>query len=498
MTKETCKESSTDSSEVCYKVKCESKCEQSCCIPACDCYRPEEIVCKFGDAVVEVHSEFILLGNGQLGASAGVGLGPNIRYDTILEGNGFFIKGHYIVTPAHLVLMPPSLTSVVNRYPFVETGPHIVGVSGHIQNEMVCASRILVSVFNVNGKGHSFVYEAELVGVDGAGDIAVLKINYKKQWNLCNPCIEKCHPVLTFGESRAAKVGEKVYLIGDFVTSNQNTKLFNGVGAITDGLLADHRYLDYSGWVLPETVLVSAGAYAFSSGLPILNCQGKVLGMQTTDLSSVQYPTNSEGGEGFNNGQIQSASTQAGIGFVAGPSEFFMRRVIKALIKGTCSRKNDCKLELICDPVNAYFRYMKAYAGIAYDVFTGSQYDQTIDYTGHDFPKSFPRIRLDENGEFLSSPSCKEIIGLRVLSLAGETGGAFFVPGANTLSLFAEALPNSPFLGKLRDGDIITHIRGIALGDLEEQIAPSLITWRLCKEDRVEICYRRGGNASNL
>lgn len=491
----------SDDSEVCYpvKVKCEPKCKKDCCIKPCPCYTSEEIVCQFADAVVEVHSEFILLGTGATGfagATGGTPLAAGIRSDVILEGNGFFIKGHYIVAPAHLVLLPPSLTSVVNRFPFFDPSNLNLGV---IKNQLVRASRILVSVFNVNGKGHSFVYEADLVGVDGAGDIAVLRINYKKQWNLCNPCVEKCHPFFQFGSSRGSKDGEKVYLIGDYVSNAIDRRRFNAVGAVSEGLLSDHRYLDYTGFALAEAVLVSAPAYAFSSGLPIINCQGRVIGMQTTDLAVVNPRLNASSTIG---GFINQAE---GSGLVAGPSEFFMRRIIKSIIKGTCSRKYNCELEVICDPAGSFYRYRKAYAGIAYDVFTGVDYDITTDFTSGSAVGGRPRVRLSSAGEFLSSPSCKELVGIRVLGLAGANpadalgvaNGFFYVPGGTGPAPLPAFLPVSSFLGRLSPGDVITHINNIALGDLAKQIAPSLITWRLCAGDQIEVCYRRGGNAGS-
>lgn len=610
----------SDNSEVCYKVKCEPKCEKDSCIKKCPCYSPEELVGLYKDAVVEIHSEFILLGTGVSGttvepatsATGGTPLAPGRRTDVILEGNGFFIKGHYIVAPAQLVLMPPSLTSVVNRYPLLDPADIALG---RIRDQMVRASRILVSVFNVNGKGHSFVYEAELVGVDGAGDIAVLRINYKKQWNLCNPYVEKCHPYFNFGSSRGSKDGEKIYVIGDYVSNALDRRFFNAVGAIADGLLSDHRYLDYAGFGLSEAILISAPAYAFSAGMPIINCQGQVIGMQTSDLAvvlphivtpaiplavtggftatgapvastgtgtvaglatfatgatagstglatftagvtaavvgiGVDPDTGTEGTgtallggltaevvdvtvldgltasvagtatvSGFTaplavTGTVGSTGLIAplvlnqaeGLGLVAGPSEFFMRRVVKALIKGSCSRKYNCQLDTVCDPAGTFYRYKKAYAGIAYDVFTGVMYDTTADFTSGSPFATLPRVRLTSTGEFLSSPSCKELIGIRVVGLAGlnpndapgVAGGFWYIPGGTaTVPVLPLSLPVSPFLGKLFPGDVITHINGVPIGDLNKQVAPSLITWRLCAGDQLEICYRRGGSAGN-
>lgn len=501
-----CKSSSNDSCTSSTSASCKSSSSDSCktnkkCEKSCPSYNAQEILCKYKNAVVQIHSEFILIGADQsCHVNGATPLSANGRADIILEGNGFFICGHYIIAPAHLVLLPPSLTSVANRFPFHNNNNLELGT---IKDQMIRASRILVSVFNVNDCGLSYVYEADLVGVDGAGDIAVLNINQKKQWNHCNPCIEKSHPTFKIGKSRAAKNGERVFLIGDYVTNILDRNMFNAAGAITEGLVSDHRYLDYSGSVLAETILVSAEVGAFGSGLPIINEQGQVIGMQTTNISQVLPRIIDEVRE--IRGPLNKAE---GFGLVSGPSEYFMRKVIKTLINGTCSRKHNCQIECICDPAGSYYRYRKGYAGIAYDVFTGVDYDTTADYTSGNPFAGLPKIRLTPSGEFLNYPSCKELIGIRVLGLAGANpndssacvnNGHFYVPGGEVGlgSILPNDLPTSPFLGKLQPGDVITHVNGIPLGDLNKQIAPSLITWRLCCDDQIEICYRRGGNVPN-
>jgi len=535
-----CKKSCDDSCEK----SCGPKCVKDCCIVKCPEFSPEEIVCQFADAVVQVSAEFILLGSEgpeldcgcvrrlqrrtgkeveshldiehdrECAVSNNVPTGEtpvraNIRKDVILNGNGFFIKGHYIVTSAQILLMPPSLTSLVNRYPYYNqqvltqevegTGcDAVTGITGtRILDQMMRASRVLVSVFNVNGKGHSFVYEADIVGIDGAGDIAVLRINYKKPWNMCNPCVEECHPIVKFGSSRATKDGEKAYLIGDYISDTALRTNVGAAGAISEGLVSDHRFVDYTGYIFAEQVLVSAKAYSFSSGLPILNAQGEVIGMQVADVS----------------GNNSANSVYEGYGYVSGPSEFFMRRVVSTIIKGSCSRDSNAHLQLICDPAGDYFRYLKGYLGLAYNLVVGTTYDVTTDYTSGEAAQgtsghfTVPRIRLSCNGEFLNSPSCKELIGIQVQGIAGLNrdcandvcNGLVYVPGGSgeaVAPLVAE-LPASSLLGRLQPGDIITHINGVPLGDIDHQVAPALITWRLLEGDTVELCYRRGGNATN-
>lgn len=493
----------------CDSRRCEQEiCAEGDCKPSnCPVLPHTELVCKWQSSVVEIHSEFILLGPSggvtpPAAVTGGTPLAANGRADVLLEGNGFFIKGHYIICPASLVLMPPSLTSVALRYPYANTS--VVLPSGVYQDTMTRASRILVSVFNVNGKGHSFVYEADLVGVDGAGDIAVLKINYKKPWNSCNPCLERCHPWLTLGKSRSAQDGESVFLLGDFVSRPNTTRLFNAVGAAVAGVVADHRYIDFSGWCLAELVLVAAGDYSFSAGMPILDGQGRVIAMQTTDLAGLVPSGIILGASGL----APSPAPASGAGMVAGPSEFFMRRVIKTLIKGTCAREYNAQLETVRDAVGSYYRYKKAYLGLGYTVWTGANYDITRDYTSGTATSNVPKIRLSTTGEFEHHPTCKQLVGLRVLTVAGNNTGAaastvdgfYYIPGGTgSAGIYAglTAYNQSPMLGRIFPGDIITHLHGLALGDLHKQVAPSLVTWRLCAGDQVDVCWRHGGDIGN-
>lgn len=521
--------------------KCKPQCAQKDCdIRICEEIRPEVLCCKYNNAVVTIQSEFIL--TGRLVQTADpptpinnlTPLGSNLRRDIILSGNGFFTRKHYIITAAQNVLMPPAFTSALNRYPYYnEQTLNDVGVAGNafMQNEMVRASRILVTVNNVNNKAPSYVYEADLVGVDGAGDIAVLEIKYNKRFNRCNPCILSCHPYFDFAKARSAICGDKVYMIGDPVGNINLATDLSASGAMINGIVSNARHLDYSGWMLSESVLVSAPVFGFNAGMPIFNAEGKVIAMQTT-VSVAKSKS-------YRAADPPTASYLAGQGFVAGPSVMFMQRVIGKLIRGTCSKKRDCQLETICDPVGSYYRYKKAYMGLAYEVFTGADYTVTRDYSGSSEPlvsetQLQPRIRLDENGEFVDGPDCKQIVGLRIIGIAGLNpgdvdvdgpagtavgvdNGAVFVPGGVYVAVPPVAPPNngatgmrplnadlpvSPLLNRLKPGDVITHLDSYALGDLKldcgkGQIAPSLITWKLCAGDQVSICYLRGGNVPN-
>lgn len=500
-----CSSSSSSSSERCYKVRCEKKCGSECCsIEDCERYCPEELYCKYNAAVVSIHAEFILVGaSGGTALTGGSPLGFNSRVDVILNGNGFMLGKGIIVTAARNVLMPPALTSSVNRFPASEHDGFYA--LGQIRNDMIRASRILVGIQDVNRKGHAFSYEVDLLGVDGIGDIAVLRVNCKKQWNQCNPRIQKCHPHFKWGKSRATKDGEPVYMFGDFVTSQLTQRRIDAAGAIVEGIVSDHRYVDYQGLNIQELLLVSSPAYAFSAGLPFINAQGEVIGMQTCDVVGVLPALLNDP-----DGTVPYLNQSQGSGMVAGPTQYFMERVIKTIIRGICSKKFNAELENICDPVGAYYRYLKGYLGIAYDLVTAETYDYTVDFTSAAANTAIPingrpRIRLNADGTFNQFPNCKEIIGIRILGLAGANpddglgvaNGFYFVPGATGTAPLPAFLPVSPLLTKLVPGNIITHLEGVALGDLIDQIAPSLVTYRLQNNDLVKICYRVGGNALN-
>lgn len=486
--------SSSDSSESSYDCpkKCTKKCDSDCSLDICECtIAPEVLVCKVKDAIVGIHSEFILVSaeTAAAGVTGSTPLGANSRNDVFLNGTGFLIKGHYIVCPAHLVLMPPSITSVAHRFPFTLPLPQL----GTIRDEMVRASRILVSVSNVNGKKQSFVYEAELIGVDGAGDVAVLKINFDEEFNRgCTTKIEKCHPYLSWGSSRAANKGQKVWLIGDFVSSNQNSRAYNAANAVVEAVVSDNRYVDYEGFALPEMVLVSAPAYAFSAGLPILNCRGHVIGMQTTDVSGF-HPLAAE---------VQSF----GIGYVAGPSEYSMKRTVGIIIKSTCCKKIDeYVVESILDAAGQYMRVLKSYIGLGFDYVVATDLVTTTDFTSGVAPLGRQRVRLDSTGNFIVCPRNKRIIGIRVLGLAGlnpddqagVANGYWYVPGGIATAPLPTGLPVSSLEGRILPGDIITHFNKHALGDEEKEIAPFLVTQRLNERCVIDIAWKRGGNVLN-
>jgi len=481
---------SSDSSSYHSKCPCppvippECLCEKKCCnIPTVKGYTAEQLYCKYYNAVVTITAEYVLLGDGVTEVTESTPLAADSRSDIALQGNGFFTRDHVIVAPAHLVLMPPALSSVANRYPFKTPADLTLGT---IKNEMVRASRILATVYDVNNGSESFSYELELLGVDGAGDIATLRICEMSQYNRYNPIVEACHPYFHFGKSRATRAGEQVYLLGNF-GSNGTGRNLEAV-TLVHGKVADSRFGDPNGRSVSEMVLVDAGVFGKSSGMPIFNTCGDVIGMQTTSLSELGASTTLDN-------------------FVAGPSEFFMSPVLKAFhygkSKSRCGKCYGDHVTCVSDPVGSYWRYVKGALGFAYQVFDTVDYNSTIDFTSGAAFSGYPRLRFGDDGRFDTSVSVKEIIGVKVLTLAGDSDGGsgqddgfWYVPGASNTAPIPD-LVNSPLLDVLSSGDQVLSVRGYKLGNLSGQIVPALGLWRTVVGDRIQITYRTGGSADN-
>lgn len=493
-----CTSSSTSSSSTCTSstssssssaATCSPKCERSetpvCPLPCeklCDGLTAHEISERYKDAVVKVDGQFALVGaSGPTGGlSGGVPLSPNGRVDVILSGNGFLIKGPYIVAPAHLVLLPPSLNAATELYPFT---PYqgVSGASGPFGNYrdiMVRASRILVTIYNVNGSGQTYVYEASLVGVDGAGDIALLRIDVNEDlnnFNSCNPCIKDCHPKLKFGKSRASRCGQQVFVLGTTIVNGLTSGL--GIRSISEGVISNYRGLEPRGLVLAETITITAPVFEQTTGLPILNNRGRVIGMQTYNALNLSFSPD---------------TIPAGYGIIGGITEEFMLPVICNLLNGAYGSKHGCHVEYILDNAGPYYRLRKGYLGLAYEAASASDLDSSQGFLG-------PVIQFNSTGGFGPGPACKQLRGIRITGLAGAdpdargAGGVYVPGGTGTVAPYLINLPSSPLLGTVLPGDIVIEINGEEVGGVDCEFAPSLITWKVLPGKTVSINYSKQG-----
>jgi len=147
--------------------------------------------------------------------------------------------------------------------------------NGHIiTNEHVVENSDKVTVTFLDGRS----YNAEIVGVDAATDIAVIKVN-------ADPSLLK---PLHIGDSSNLKVGMAVAAIGN---------PFGLSGTMTSGIVsALGRLLPQdTGFSIPDVIQTDAAINPGNSGGPLLNSRAEVIGINT----AIQSATGEFTGVGF-------------------------------------------------------------------------------------------------------------------------------------------------------------------------------------------------------
>lgn len=529
---------SHDSGKVCASKSCERKhesikleterctcqheevitCCNDCNITPCEEYSAQEISCMLGDAVVTVMAKYILVGllpaplSGPLVTDLTLPA-PGAYAMVIRIGNGTRLADGTILTPWSLVVAPPSLSSALKVYPFVkgETAARVVGLQGKMTATYGVASNIQAVVNNVNGSGCTYIYDATLMGGDGTSNQAYLNIKHNCGINCLSPKIGACHPHIPWGDSReAGRNGQNVYLIGDPITNPYDPHSQHSSSAIVRGIIADHRYVDYSGRMLAEGILVSAPVYQ-SMGMAIVSAQGKLLGMQTSSLSGYAPAVSPSSLINF-----PYLTQTTGQGRVAGPSSYFLRPVAAAIIQSyrDCYR-DECRVRRVDLGRGSIGIYRKGYLGVATRVATAASFTTVTDYRSGAAPYGQFRFRLNARGDFERTYATK-VVGAQVLGVGGANpngapntpNGRFYVPGGKPLadSPFPE-VEESPLLNRVDPGDVIVSITPmrvnkdgkravLALGDLKNQVALSLITYASYPGDILDLCVIKGGQAS--
>lgn len=457
---------------------CEEKKKK--CEPCPQIYTPQQIFKNLKGAVVAIHAESILYTTPE----GSPPFPPPTDYQSYYrEATGVFHGDcPYVLTSAEAVLIPPTLLNGRSRWPLVDP---TTTQNGTQPNATTRASRVFVDVYNVNGGGESYTYEADIIGISGHANIAVLRISCSKAWNVNNPPIKRgCQPTTHWGNSRAYKPGEPAYLIGSG-TNNPNTFLRHDHAIkFYEGVIGANRHLDNMGANNAEIIEVTgAGVYAQATGLPIFDKFGSLIGIQTT---GVQYFVDS-GGSPLNSLPYFFDAQR----WVTGNSEFYLKPIVRSLIAGPQNGTSDQFTKFVADYAGSYVVRRWSYLGIAWELLTGQAYDTTFGLGGR-------VIRIDPvTGAFLNTPRCKEIVGIQVLSLAGDAiNSPYNIPGVGTL-VNPPTLPNSPLLGVVNVGDIITHIAKCDLGSLKGQIAPGLALRDFAPGSRIEINFRPQTNLDN-
>lgn len=220
-----------------------------------------EIFAKYKDAIVEIEGTYVSLDTIFIDCGCDPGFFIQIVSRQFFAGSGFFIQGGYIATVGHAAVI-----SDLPNLPAFLPPERIPPAQSLIQR----VERLWVEVYNVNGTNKSIIYEADLVGIDGAGDSAVLKINPNKIWNVNLPRIIN-QPFLEWGDSRSYKRGDPVYAIGyTFAHSYQN---------ISDSIVGNNKGMDHLGFIIYEWIITLGLALAGNSGSALIGKDGRVIGI---------------------------------------------------------------------------------------------------------------------------------------------------------------------------------------------------------------------------
>jgi serine protease Do len=116
------------------------------------------------------------------------------------------------------------------------------------------------------------IYDASLVGMDSAQDVAVLKMNGAQDL-----------PTAEFGNSDEVMVGETVYAIGNPLGLNLRATLTNGlISAIDRKITVDGNQMSF----LQTNAALNNG----NSGGPLINAYGQVIGINTMKMNSSSAP----------------------------------------------------------------------------------------------------------------------------------------------------------------------------------------------------------------
>lgn len=465
--------------------------------------------CMLRAAVVDVASEVVLTSEGY---SSGVDLATLSTYREF--GNGFFIGRHYILVPSSLILVPPTVLANNNRWPFVSSSvvaPGVAGV-GRVPEEVVQFSRILVTVHNWNGQaypsssssnGHSLALQAKVVFVDGAGGYGLLKLDECSPWNGCimSSFQKKCHPYLCLTDSRKVKAGEKVYLLGGMASTG-------GAGTspptfgISQGVVSNAHAADPTGRFLPEFILTDATAFSPAQGMPLLNRFGKVIGLQVSAVPGFTQAI-------FGGTMPPPGQLGVGQGGVAAISEKFMRRglaVAMTIDKCPLSKDEEClqkHLADVVDLIGGYKKYVKGYAGIAYELVNSLNFQDYLINVNTGARGALANTL----GQLYEGPSDKCVQGVRVVTLSGDASIIYAeVPGtAPVVPYPAAGTSNSSFTTYILPEDQLVSFKtnyncnkGSILGEGRYRIVPAMYTWEKLPGQSLAVNLRRPNQVAGV
>jgi S1-C subfamily serine protease len=162
------------------------------------------------------------------------------------QGTGFFVSPDgYIVTAAHVISEPKDERD--------EKGA------------IIPAKEIYALVAPTYE-----VYKCRVVGIDGTGDIGVLKIDMDEPFNKNNPPIKDIK-YLPFTSN--SKTGDLAFVLG--------YPLGTDLSSFSMGIVRNEKFVAPSLFIPFNVILITSPAYQGNSGSPIVNVNGEVIGLLT-------------------------------------------------------------------------------------------------------------------------------------------------------------------------------------------------------------------------
>lgn len=162
------------------------------------------------------------------------------------QGTGFFVSPDgYIVTAAHVISEPKD--------------------EKDDKGAIVAANEIYALV-----SPKYDVYKCRVVGIDGTGDIGVLKIDMDDPFNKNNPPIQN-QKYLPF--TNGVKTGDLAFVLG--------YPLGTDLSSFSMGIVRNEKFVAPSLFIPFNVILITSPAYQGNSGSPIVNVNGEVIGLLT-------------------------------------------------------------------------------------------------------------------------------------------------------------------------------------------------------------------------
>ena len=339
-----------------------------------------------------------------------------ISVDSRWQGTGFFInKQGYICTAAHVI------TNVKDKK---------TGTLEPAQNIYVLVSPSYQ------------VYKCRIVGFDGAGDIGVLKIDEKDPYNQSLPSLSN-QPYLDFDPS--AKTGQMAYVLG--------YPLGTDLSSFSMGIVRNEKFVAPSLFMPFNLILITCPAYQGNSGSPIVNSDGKVIGLLTFVYFSKDQTYESIGGGPCCD--IVSHVTQKIIDGDSGKPNPHFDPVSKRFKKGFFGM-GPCRMVWFSDIPNLIGKYK--FPQTRPIGFRGSNFKSTLDKTVIVPPKKINHFDED----------------------------TIFSPSEQPVAPKPIASPSQP---AFKQTDIIVSINGQSIGALPDQLAPGTILWKTVPNEKVKVDY---------